>query len=66
MLSEKIQNAVGENLTVRPLRKNAVLADYMTPLDEITLFDNYDEGWVSENKTTITEMFTEHMEMSME
>ena len=66
MLSEKIQNAVGENLTVRPLRKNASLADYMTPLKEITLFDNYDEGWVSENKTTTTEMFTEHMEMSME
>ncbi len=66
MLSEKIQNAVGENLTVRPLRKGASLADYMTPLEEIALFDNYDEGWVSENKTTITEMFTEHMEMSME
>ena len=31
MLSEKIQNAVGSNLTVRPLRKDAKLADYMTP-----------------------------------
>lgn len=62
MLSEKIQNAVGSNLTVRPLRKDAKLADYMTPQSEIKLFDNYDEGWVAEHKTEITNLFSEHME----
>ena len=56
MLSEKIQNAVGSNLTVRPLRKDAKLADYM----------NYDEGWVAEHKTEITNLFSEHMETSMD
>lgn len=66
MLSEKIQNAVGSNLTVRPLRENATLADYMTPQADIKLFDNYDEGWVSENKTEITNLFSEHMEASMD
>ena len=59
MLSEKIQNAVGSNLTVRPLRKDAKLADYMTPQSEIKLFDNYDEGWVAEHKTEITNLFSE-------
>lgn len=65
MLSEKVQNAVGTNLTVRPLRRDAKLADYMTPMSEIKLFDNYDESWVSENKTKISEIFSEHMEKSM-
>ena len=65
MLSEKVQNAVGMNLTVRPLRKGATLADYMTPNDKIKLAPNYDEKWVSENKAKITKMFSEHMEKSM-
>ncbi len=50
MLSEKIQNAVGSNLTVRPLRKDAKLADYMTPQSEIKLFDNYDEAGLLSTK----------------
>lgn len=66
MLSEKIQNAVGKNLTVRPLRKNATLADYMTPQARINLFDNYDEGWVADHKADITNQFSEHMEKSMD
>jgi len=66
MLSEKIQNAVGSTLTVRPLRKDAVLADYMKPQSEIKLFDNYDEGWVAEQKLEITNRFSEHMETSMD
>ena len=66
MLSEKIQNAVGSNLTVRPLRKDAKLADYMTPQSEIKLFDNYDEGWVAEHTPEITNLFSEHMETSMD
>ena len=66
MLSEQIQNKVGSELTVRPLRKNATLADYMTPQSEIKLFDNYDEGWVAENKLNITGKFSEVLESSME
>ncbi len=66
MLSEQIQNKVGSELTVRPLRKNATLADYMTPQSEIKLFDNYDEGWVSDNKINITSKFSEVLESSME
>lgn len=65
MISEKTQNAVGMNLTVRPLRKNTNLASYMTPMSDIKLFDNYDEGWVSANKTKITQLFSKHMEKSM-
>ncbi|HPU63351.1 MAG TPA: ABC transporter substrate-binding protein, partial [Mobilitalea sp.] len=66
MLSEEIQNKVGTELTVRPLRKNAKLADYMTPQSEIKLFSNYDEGWVATNKLEITNRFSEHLESSMD
>lgn len=66
MLSEKIQNKVGSELTVRPLRKDATLADYMTPQAEIKLFSNYDEGWVADNKVNITTKFSEHLESSMD
>lgn len=66
MLSEEIQNKVGSELTVRPLRKDAKLADYMTPQAEIKLFGNYDEGWVAENKVNITNKFSEHLESSMD
>ena len=66
MLSEQIQNKVGSELTVRPLRKNATLADYMTPQSEIKLFNNYDEGWVADNKINITSKFSEVLESSME
>jgi len=66
MLSEQTQNKVGSELTVRPLRKNATLADYMTPQSEIRLFDNYDEGWVANNKVNITNKFSEVLESSME
>ena len=45
MLSQKIQGAVGRELTVRPLRKDALLAPYMTPMKDIALFPNYEEGW---------------------
>jgi len=66
MLSEQIQNKVGSELTVRPLRQNVTLADYMTPQSEIKLFDNYDEGWVANNKVDITSKFSEVLESSME
>lgn len=65
MLSEKIQNYVGENLTVRPLRKGAKLAGYMTPANKIVLAPKYDEKWVAQNKSKITKLYSEHMEKSM-
>lgn len=65
MLSQQVQEWVGQNLTVRPLRENIALADYMTPMSEIALFPNYNEAWVSENKSVITEMYNQHLEDSM-
>ena len=65
MLSEKIQNLVGGELTVRPLRKDAKLASYMVPTDDIVLVKLYDEGWVSANKDAITTKFNEHLEKSL-
>lgn len=65
MLSEKIQDKVGEELTVRPLRKDAKLADYMTPQADIILSKGHDEEWVAENKELITQKYIEHLEKSM-
>lgn len=65
MLSAEVQEWVGMNLTVRPLREGVELADYMTPTSEISLFPNYDEAWVSENKSKITELYGQHLEDSM-
>lgn len=66
MLSEKVQNMVGEMLTVRPLRKGAKLADYMKPQDEIRMFDNYDENWVAEHKPEIVAEWNRHLENSLQ
>ena len=65
MLSDKIQNLVGTTLTVRPLRKNAKLADYMTPASKIKIAPKFNEKWVSENKEKFTKEFTKHLEKSM-
>ncbi|MDO4436241.1 MAG: extracellular solute-binding protein [Cardiobacteriaceae bacterium] len=65
LLGEKVQNLVGENLTVRPLREGAKLASYMKPQSEITLFPNYDEAWVAENKNKIVAEWNKHLEDSM-
>lgn len=66
MISEKIQNMVGEQLTVRPLRKDANLADYMTPQKDINIAEEHDEVWVADNKEAIVERFIEHLEKSMD
>lgn len=66
LLSEGIQDKVGSELTVRPLRKDAKLADYMIPTEEVKLADNYDEEWVSEHKDEITAKFTDIIEKSMD
>lgn len=62
LISQKIQDAVGTELTVRPLRKGAKLASYMTPLEDITISPKYDAKWVTENKDKVTATFTEHLE----
>lgn len=64
MISEKAQNDVGSNLTIRPLRKQAKLAEYMTPQDQVKLFDKYDEQWVAEHKTDVTTKYAEVLEKS--
>lgn len=66
MLSEEAQSWVGQNLNARPLREGVVLGDYMVPTDDIAISPYYDEAWAAENKSTITEMFTEHRENSIE
>lgn len=65
MLSEKIQQFVGENLTVRPLRAGIKLGDHLTPMSNIKLFPTYSEAWVAENKTKITQKYGERLEDSM-
>ena len=65
MLGQQVQEWVSQNLTVRSLREGMILADYMTPTEDITLFPNYDEAWVSENKGAITEKYIEVLEDSM-
>lgn len=64
MLSQKIQEAAGKTLTVRPLRKGVKLADYMTPQDTIALFKNYDEGWVAAHKKEVVAEWNKHLENS--
>ena len=63
-LSQKIQEAAGKTLTVRPLRKGVKLADYMTPQDTIALFKNYDEGWVAAHKKEVVAEWNKHLENS--
>lgn len=64
MLSQKIQEAAGKTLTVRPLRKGVKLADYMTPQDTIALFKNYDESWVAAHKKEVVAEWNKHLENS--
>lgn len=66
LLSKEIQDKVGSELTVRPLRKDTKLADYMTPTADVKLAENYDEEWVSEHKDEITAKFTDIIEKSMD
>lgn len=65
MISEETQTKVGEELTVRPLRKNVTLADYMTPQEDIYIIPEHDEVWVAEHQEEIVERFVEILEDSM-
>lgn len=64
MLSKTIQEAAGQTLTVRPLRKGVAMASYMTPQERIHLFSNYDEGWVAAHKKEIVDRWNLHLENS--
>lgn len=66
MISEKAQSYVGENLTVRPLRKDAKLNEYLKPWDDIKRCETYDDAWVQEHKSEVTEKYTEYLENSMQ
>lgn len=59
MLSQEVQEKVGQTTTIRPLRSGIDLAEYMTPMADIALFSKYDEAWVSENKEAITLKYQE-------
>lgn len=62
MLGETCQSYVGENLTVRPLRDGAKLNSSLTPWSEINRLESYDGVWVAENKSSITERYSECLE----
>lgn len=58
LTSKKAQDAFGTQLTIRPLRKDAELADYMKPLKDIKLLEE-DRNYVFEHKKEIAEKYTE-------
>jgi iron(III) transport system substrate-binding protein len=62
MLSEACQSYVGQNTTVRPLRANVTLDSSLASWDSITKLSTYDGVWVAENKSSITEHYTQCLE----
>lgn len=66
VLSDKIQSLAGQELTVRPLRKDVELADDMVPQDDIYFFEEYDELWVVENTDEITNRYIDVIERSLD
>ncbi|RJG21726.1 ABC transporter substrate-binding protein [Paenibacillus thiaminolyticus] len=56
ILSKEAQDAFGTELTNRPLRIDAQLGDYMTPLADIHMIDE-DTDYVSEHKSEIIEQY---------
>ncbi|MBG9786086.1 iron ABC transporter substrate-binding protein [Alkalihalobacillus lehensis] len=65
VLSEEVQSRTGMELTVRPLREGVEVADYMTPQDEIHLFEEYDEDFIIEHTDDITARYVDVLEQSM-
>jgi len=60
VLSEKIQDIFGTQLTNRPLRKNVKLASYMEPFSQMNIMTKYDPQWVGDNKMNIIKTYGEH------
>lgn len=59
VLSQPIQDKVGETTTIRPLREGAKLAEYMVPQEDVKMFETYDEAWVAQNKEEISLKYQE-------
>lgn len=60
LLSEKMQNVFGTQLTNRPLRKNVKLASYMKPFSEMNMMKKFDPKWVGDNKAAMIKKYGEH------
>lgn len=56
--SKPAQDAFGSQLTIRPLRPDAELADYMKPIEDIKLLQE-DNDYVYSNKKALAEKYTE-------
>lgn len=56
LLSEYVQNILGQETANRPVRADAKLADYKTPISEIKTIE-YDIMWADENKDKVIEMY---------
>jgi iron(III) transport system substrate-binding protein len=56
LLSDYVQGLLGTETTNRPVRADAKLADYKTPLSDIKTIE-YDVEWGIENKDKIVEMY---------
>lgn len=56
LLSEKAQSAIGQNLNNRPLRVGTASADYMVPIENISLVSE-DTQYILENKKIIVDKY---------
>lgn len=56
LLSDYVQNLLGMETANRPVRADAQLADYKTPISEINTLE-YDVEWGNENKDKIVERY---------
>ncbi|MHA7965241.1 ABC transporter substrate-binding protein [Paenibacillus sp. CAU 1782] len=58
LISKEGQDALGQETTNRPLRADAAIADFMTPMSDIAVLEE-DVAYVAENKASIIERYTE-------
>ncbi|CAM4447202.1 ABC transporter substrate-binding protein [Paenibacillus typhae] len=58
LISQEGQDALGQETTNRPLRTDAAIGDFMTPIEQIKVIDE-DVAYVAENKAAIVERYTE-------
>lgn len=58
--SEEVQNKLGTEACLRPVRKDAQVGSHMKPLDEIVVKTVSNE-WVGENKEALTTKWTDYM-----
>lgn len=56
LLSDEVQDILGTETSNRPLREDAELAEYKTPLSEINILD-YDDQWGEKHKDEVTEKY---------